>query len=140
MKHAFSPLRFLTDIAEFHRWMPSMPDEALLAEARRHGLERPLLLGLALAGAPLRDGSVTPWERIALGPLLRGRRAPAAAYAFYLDRLPAWGDRLTFLRKTFFPRPEAIPWAEGDPGRGERIRRVGRGVKMTLDVLRDSLL
>jgi hypothetical protein len=140
MKHAFSPLRFRVDIAEFRKWMPSTSDEVLLEEARRHGLERPLLIGLALAGAPLRDGPVTPWERIALGPLRRGRHAPGAAYAFYLDRLPGWGDRLAFLRKTFFPGPEAIPWAEGHLGCGERIRRAARGMKMTLDVLRDSFL
>lgn len=140
MKHAFSPLRFLVDIAEFRRWMPPVSEEALIAEARRHGIERPLLLALALAGHPIRDGRVTPWERIALGPLRRGRPAPGAAHAFYLDRIPGWGDRLTFLGKTFFPSPRAIPWAEGALPFGERVRRAGRGLKMTLDVLRGSLL
>ena len=151
-KHAFSPLLFLTDIAETAAWADRTGfAAAVVAEAGRWGIRGELRLATRLVREVL--GVTLPFEA-ALGTadpppsfgqrtlrrqVLRGREAPAAAYLIYMERLPGWRARLAFAREIFFPRPAAIPWA-GDRGleslgAGERLRRAARGVGLGLQAL-----
>ncbi len=154
LKHAYSPLLFLADIAETAAWAddadPAGP-AAVVREAESWGLRGDLrlaarltreLLGVTLPfDAALGPGGPPPTfgERFLRRQVLRGREAPAAPYLIYMERLAGWRARLEFARETFFPRPAAIPWA-GDRGLdslgvGERLRRAGRGLGLGMQVL-----